>query len=620
MPIVFVSEQFTGNLPAVFTGVVDNQNPTTYAGNKLCCELGPASNAYDSIHTNPLAIPGDPLPISRRHFFFEFTFPTLPLPAGDLTIDLSLVAEGNNQLFSPTYNFWHHYIKFEFTGNNISDFNAAAFDSDTSNPNAHSPISPNRIFPLLIFDTFDDVLELSQFPDATSLSGLTFSFNFMWISGGLHFWIQEVGGAGRFLVLPRRQPLMNNSIKANIDAPSCNINCHMISKLTPTVASPSNPGYIDNIIVQQQDALGLLDIPVVASTQHIAPVGANDINAILMLHCETYNDSSLAAQTIINVGSPPIVPGGGPFPAFIDSILFPIPLGPQQLLEAVHNPNQWIGIQHPSSSSEFAMTDFCIDFWLKPANISLQAFQLNKMLVTAGAPNDYWSLEMGNTNGKIVGTQPSGNATINITNFPFPTPMTPGTWHHIVVERFAGVDYWYIDGFLQTKILAVRALSQMIDPIRIGEKPHAFFPTDSNGEIDELRISNVSRFRGEFTPPVAPYALLLPPPNVASVFPGSGLEAGGTPITVSGTFFQSGATVDIDGNPCTSVVFVNPNTITCVTPLGTAGAKDVKVTNPDVQNHTLLGGFTYIGPVPDTIFIVQPFNQGGGPGIIAPVD
>ena len=67
---------------------------------------------------------------------------------------------------------------------------------------------------------------------------------------------------------------------------------------------------------------------------------------------------------------------------------------------------------------------------------------------------------------------------------------------------------------------------------------------------------------------------------VSGAYPDSGPTAGGTSISVFGVCFEDGATVSVGGNPATSVVFVDANTLTCVTPAGTAGLADVTVTNP----------------------------------------
>ena len=86
------------------------------------------------------------------------------------------------------------------------------------------------------------------------------------------------------------------------------------------------------------------------------------------------------------------------------------------------------------------------------------------------------------------------------------------------------------------------------------------------------------------------------PPTVTSISPTSGSTAGGTSVTITGTNFITGATVTIGGSSCTSVVVVSSTSITCTTPSGTAGGKDVVVATGVSPNATLAGGFTYVAP------------------------
>lgn len=101
-------------------------------------------------------------------------------------------------------------------------------------------------------------------------------------------------------------------------------------------------------------------------------------------------------------------------------------------------------------------------------------------------------------------------------------------------------------------------------------------------------------------------------PAVTGIVPSTGSTAGGTSVTISGTNFVPGATVDIGGSPATSVVFVDPNTLTAVTPAHAVGAVDVVVTNPDTLFGTLANGFTYgAEPVVLSIDPVQGTTAGG---------
>ena len=85
-------------------------------------------------------------------------------------------------------------------------------------------------------------------------------------------------------------------------------------------------------------------------------------------------------------------------------------------------------------------------------------------------------------------------------------------------------------------------------------------------------------------------------PTVASITPNTGLFSAETPVTMVGDNFVSTpfiVSVKIGGADCTSIVVVDNNNITAVTPTGTAGAQDVVVTTVSGAG-TLAGGFTYI--------------------------
>jgi hypothetical protein len=97
------------------------------------------------------------------------------------------------------------------------------------------------------------------------------------------------------------------------------------------------------------------------------------------------------------------------------------------------------------------------------------------------------------------------------------------------------------------------------------------------------------------------------PPGITNISPASGPTAGGTAITINGAEFWFGGPlsgVKVGGINATSVVRISKSRITAVTPAGTAGARDIVITNWDGQTATLTGGFTYVAP--PTITTVSP--------------
>jgi plastocyanin len=88
------------------------------------------------------------------------------------------------------------------------------------------------------------------------------------------------------------------------------------------------------------------------------------------------------------------------------------------------------------------------------------------------------------------------------------------------------------------------------------------------------------------------------PPAIASAGPDSGPLGGGTSVTINGSGFAQGAAVSFGAAPATTVNVANANSITAMTPAGSAGSVDLVVTNPDGQSGRLARGFTYVASAP----------------------
>lgn len=94
----------------------------------------------------------------------------------------------------------------------------------------------------------------------------------------------------------------------------------------------------------------------------------------------------------------------------------------------------------------------------------------------------------------------------------------------------------------------------------------------------------------------------LAAPTYTSISPSSGSTSGGTSITLTVTGAQSGVAVTVGGASCTSVTPSSDGTsITGTTPSGSAGAKDVVITNIDNQSVTAAGAYTYTASTPSFV-------------------
>jgi hypothetical protein len=88
-------------------------------------------------------------------------------------------------------------------------------------------------------------------------------------------------------------------------------------------------------------------------------------------------------------------------------------------------------------------------------------------------------------------------------------------------------------------------------------------------------------------------------PTVTSIaYPGSATAAdpaGGETITVTGTGFNTGATVTIGGTAAPAVSYVSATQITFTAPAKAAGDYDIVVTNTDTGSATYINGISYNG-------------------------
>ncbi|MEV7011659.1 IPT/TIG domain-containing protein [Streptosporangium sp. NPDC051022] len=82
----------------------------------------------------------------------------------------------------------------------------------------------------------------------------------------------------------------------------------------------------------------------------------------------------------------------------------------------------------------------------------------------------------------------------------------------------------------------------------------------------------------------------FPAATVDSISPATGPAAGGTAVTIKGKNFTPGSVPKIGNVAATTVVVIDAQTITCVSPAKTAGTHDVTVTT-DANTATKASAF-----------------------------
>jgi len=104
------------------------------------------------------------------------------------------------------------------------------------------------------------------------------------------------------------------------------------------------------------------------------------------------------------------------------------------------------------------------------------------------------------------------------------------------------------------------------------------------------------------------------PPVITAVGPSKGPQAGGTPITITGTGMTGATSVSIGYSDCTGVVVNSAGTsLTCTTTVhaGAVGSADVVVTTPNGAG-TLIGGFIYLATSVPPAPVSRPGGGSGG--------
>jgi hypothetical protein len=85
-------------------------------------------------------------------------------------------------------------------------------------------------------------------------------------------------------------------------------------------------------------------------------------------------------------------------------------------------------------------------------------------------------------------------------------------------------------------------------------------------------------------------------PTLTGVSPDAGPTAGGQTVTLSGSGFQLGVQIYIDGAKCTDVNLTSGASLTCKTPAGATGPANIAISNPDGGNALANDAYTYLAP------------------------
>ena len=140
--------------------------------------------------------------------------------------------------------------------------------------------------------------------------------------------------------------------------------------------------------------------------------------------------------------------------------------------------------------------DFTIEAWVYINSVGKHGF------VCLGGPRRQL---MTRTSGVLAVSNGSGTGSASGYTMSGTTVVSPGVWHHVAWVRWAGDQYLFLDGNLESSTFSTTTY----DPtsINIGAYTSAGTGDLLNGFIDSIRITNrVPRYVFNFKPPSRPFA------------------------------------------------------------------------------------------------------------------
>lgn len=252
-----------------------------------------------------------------------------------------------------------------------------------------------------------------------------------------------------------------------------------------------------------------------------------------------------------------------------------------------------------------ALAEWNVDGWIyfSTSNVTSSytapLISCNWMELTATLYRD------GAAGTQAIGIRTGYNGTEMTNNFGG-VPLTTG-FHRVSLQWIGGSTNQmkcFVDGVLRiTQNSSVNMFASQTDPVAIGR---ALYYTMTYFRDDRVVFGDTA-LNG-----VEPSFALFP--EITDITPNEGVIYGGTAVTLTGLHFNGTSSVTIGGTECTDLVVVSDSEITCTTPAGTLGAKDIIVTTTE-GSDTLTGGFTYVVSVP-TIATIDPISVVSAAGVV----
>ena len=216
-----------------------------------------------------------------------------------------------------------------------------------------------------------------------------------------------------------------------------------------------------------------------------------DANTVLMLHCNgvdastSFPDNSDSAHAMSAQGD-----------AQVDTARKQFGTG-AALFDATGD-----YISGPDSFN-FSTNDFAFDCWIYPTDVSTVDFAIISKGYVTGGINGNYTFRITNPGSKLqfVTFDGTGNEETVIGG----TGISVNTWQHVAVERVSGTVDIYLGGVSDGTGAISKAIFGSGANLNIGRQSTGGGGAYFAGSIDEIRISDVLRYNGGFTPEITEY-------------------------------------------------------------------------------------------------------------------
>ena len=150
----------------------------------------------------------------------------------------------------------------------------------------------------------------------------------------------------------------------------------------------------------------------------------------------------------------------------------------------------------PYADFAFGTGDFTVEFWYRPTAISSIVIPIGFRPV--GVNGNYPLLVMNNS------SQGALQYYVNGYRITTPSVFSLNTWSSVALVRYSGSTKLYVNG-TQAGSTYVDATNYLAGSCIIGANEFTLGANSITGFMDEIRISNIARYTGNYTPATQPF-------------------------------------------------------------------------------------------------------------------